>query len=219
MTIREAEVVDNNDPDKKGKVQVRIFPEMLNFEKSVLPWCSPYSQGSSFSKDTGTHFVLEVGSLIRVLIEDPFYKEIRYISDDYVEGLYFYDKANGLSAISELGTQTYPQPTFQIYKDGAIQFHNSETGESGTLYKNGGYFLHDKNGNIVFNAKNGKLKFNNTQGSLKDLLKDFQSILLNITTPLNFIDGKGMPCTYLMAGTDLPKAQQTLIKINTLLED
>ena len=43
--------------------------------------------------------------------------------------------------------------------------------------------------------------------------------MLGLVTPLNFIDGKGMPCTYANAGTDLPKIQTVLTKLNSLMED
>lgn len=165
-TIREARVIDNNDPNKKGKVKIRILPEMLSFKDSELPWMSTYQQGEGISADVGTHGVPEKDTFIRVLIEDyPIMKRIRYISDDYVEGMYIYSKASGLSAIAELSSQAYPQPLFHIFKDGTITFHNSSTGEHGTLYKNGQYELFDKDGNWFVYIKNKQTKIYNDSGS------------------------------------------------------
>lgn len=164
-TIREAQVISNTDPDKKGKIQVKIYPEMIDFKDSDLPWVEIYNKGSGISSDVGIHEFPEVGTWVRVLIEDyPFLRKIRITSDDYVEGLYIYSKESGLSAISELGTQTYPQPLFRIYKDGTIDFHNSSTGEHGTLYKNGQYYLVNSSGDIFLNSKDKPIKVYNSSG-------------------------------------------------------
>ena len=219
MRIREAIVVNNNDPDKTGKVQIRILPEMIDLPTGNLPWCAIYSSDCGFSSSNGKHVVLENNSLIRVLIEDEHFKKIRYISDDYVEGLYFYSESEGLTAITELSSQTYPQPTFHLYKDGTIEFNNSETGEHGTLFKSGAYMLHDSDGNIIVNSNTGKLKLYNAQTSIKQILLDLQEVVLGLVTPLNFIDSEGGPCTYTEASSHLPKMQQTLININNLMED
>lgn len=217
--IREAQVVDNNDTDKKGNVKVRILPDMLDFSEDVLPWISIYAQSNGISSEIGNHKVLEKDSYIRVLIEDyPFMKRIRYISDDYVEGLYIYDKISGLT-ITELGTQTYPQPTFQITKDKTIIFHNSDTSEHGTFFNDGSYFLHAADGNFYINSKDKKIKVYNSQYTLKEILVDFQAILLDLVTPLNIIDSRGAPCTFTKASTDLPKVNQALSKLNALMED
>lgn len=166
-TIREAQVVSLEDKNKKGLIKVRIFPEMIDFNESDLPWAAAYNIGTGISNSNGVHELPEVGSFIRVVIEDwPYLQRIRYISDDYVEGLYIYSKASSL-AITELGTQTYPQPFFKCYKDGTITFHNSETGEHGTFYKGGGYFLCDKDGNFFLNSKTKAIKAYNNSGSIE----------------------------------------------------
>lgn len=166
-TIREAVVIDNNDPDKKGKVKVRILPEMLDFKEADLPWVGIYSMSMGQNADYGEHIVLENDSNIRVLIEDwPFLKRIRYISDDYLEQQYIYT-AFSTTGVSEIGTQTYPQPSFKCYKDGTIDFHNSETGEHGVFFKDGGYFLVDATGNIYCNSKTKEIKAYNNNGYMK----------------------------------------------------
>lgn len=166
--IREAQVIKNNSADKDGKIQVRIFPEMIDLPDSDLPWIGIYKIGTGTTSTIGVHEVPEVGSYIRVIIEDwPFLKRVRYISDDYVEGLYIYSQFASKVSISELGTQTYPQPFFKCYKDGTIEFHNSETGEHGVFYKGGGYFLSDASGNVFLNAKAKAVKAYNNNGKIE----------------------------------------------------
>ena len=38
MSLHYATVIDNNDPDKKAKIKVRILPEMKDFAEDKLPW-------------------------------------------------------------------------------------------------------------------------------------------------------------------------------------
>lgn len=217
--IREAIVVDNNDPDKKGKVKVRIMPEMETFSEDVLPWIGIYTMSMGSSDSSFIHDVLEENSLIRVLIEDwPYLRKVRYISNDYVEGLYAYDLFSSVN-ISELGSQTYPQPNFKAYKDGTIEFHNSESGEHGIFYKDGGYYLVDSSGNTFLNTNTGKLKVYNSTAQLKTILKSLQEVLLDLVTPLRILDGEGRPCTFSNASTDLPKVQQVLVDLNNLMGD
>lgn len=180
-TIREAQIVSLNDPDQLGKIQVRILPEMLNFKTSDLPWAGKYNQGTGCSADVGLHELPEINSYVRVIIEDwPLLKRIRYISDDYIEGLYVYSKSSDLDSITELGTQTYPQPFFKSYKDGTIEFHNSTTGEHGTFFSNGEYYLKDATGNIFVNTKAKSCKVYNNNGYLE--LKSNGNLELNGNT-------------------------------------
>jgi hypothetical protein len=166
-TIREAKVVSNTDTTKTGKIQVRILPEMQTFSEDLCPWVDQYiSDGTGLSATAGCHNVYEIGSFVRVLIEDfPFMRRIRVISDDYVEGLYCYQNLD-LTPISELSSQTYPQPIFKMFADGVITFHNTSTGEMGILYKNGGYSIVDTNGNIYANSIDKEIKFYNSKASI-----------------------------------------------------
>jgi len=218
-TIRSAKVVDNVDINKLGKIQVRILPDLIDVEQSLLPWVGKYSIGAGTNSMIGIHEVPEIGTFVRVVIEDyPFLQRVRYISDDYVEGLYIYNKFEDVT-ISELTTQTYPQPFFKCYKDGTIDFHNSSTGEHGTFYKNGQYILIDSTGNLFVNLTNKKLKIYNDVSNMKEILKKFQEIILGLITPLSIVDGDGKPCTYANASTDVPKIQQALLDLNNLMGD
>jgi hypothetical protein len=43
-----ANVVNNNDPDKLGKLQIKILPEFKDMKESLLPWARPF-MSSGFS--------------------------------------------------------------------------------------------------------------------------------------------------------------------------
>jgi len=166
--FRVAKVVDINDENETGKIKVRVYPELIDVDEDFLPWASYYSNSiNGTSESVGEHTFPEVDSWVRVFIEDyPVFQRVRIISNDYVEGLYIYKKAEGLTEITELDEQTYPQPIFKFYKDGTIQFHNTDTGESGTLYGDGSYQIKDKNGNF-FSYSIKEHKFYNDNGYIK----------------------------------------------------
>ena len=166
--FRAAKVIKNNDENQLGKIQVRIYPELIDVDEDFLPWVDFYSNSlNGTSKNSGEHTFPEVGSWVRVFVEDyPVFHRVKIVSNDYVEGLYIYEKAKGLTEITELDTQTYPQPIFKFYKDGTIQFHNTKTGESGTLYGDGSYQIKDKNGNF-FSYSIEEHKFYNDNGYIK----------------------------------------------------
>jgi hypothetical protein len=166
--FRTAKVINNNDENKQGKVQVRIYPELIDVDEEFLPWVDFYSNSlNGTSLDCGEHVFPEIDSWVRVFIEDyPIFHRVKIVSNDYVEGLYIYSKSDGLKEISELDEQDYPQPIFKFYKDGTIQFHNTKTGESGTLYGDGSYQIKDKNANF-FSYSKKEQKFYNDNGYIK----------------------------------------------------
>lgn len=181
--FRSAKVVNNNDENKLGKIQVRIYPELIDVDEEFLPWVDFYSNSlNGTSLDCGEHTFPEIDSWVRVFVEDyPIFHRVKIVSNDYVEGLYIYSKSDGLKEIKDGGTnlldaQTYPQPIFKFYKDGTIQFHNTNTGESGTLYGDGSYQIKDKNGNFFSYSIKGQ-KFYNGEGYIK--LTDDGKIDLN----------------------------------------
>lgn len=171
--FRSAKVVNNNDENKLGKIQVRIYPELIDVDEEFLPWVDFYSNSlNGTSLDCGEHTFPEIDSWVRVFVEDyPIFHRVKIISNDYVEGLYIYSKSDGLKEIKDgetnlLENQTYPQPIFKFYKDGTIQFHNTNTGESGTLYGDSSYQIKDKNGNF-FSYSIKEQKFYNDNGYIK----------------------------------------------------
>lgn len=212
--IRDAIVIDNLDPDELGGIKVRVYPELMDVEDIFLPWAYPLS---SFTSETGESFIPEIGSNIRVIIEDEYWQKLRYTNEgDFVPSKYIYKKLD-LSSISELDTQEYPQPKFKRWEDGTVDFHNSDTGEHGTYHKSGSYVIFDKDGKIFINSP--KIKIYNGSEDLKSILKSMQNILKGLVTPLNILDGNGLPCIYQNVGQDLPAINQAILNLDALMED
>lgn len=221
MLIRIGKVVDNNDLDQKSKVKVRILPEMEKFKDSELPWVEPKYNGNSTTSNSGTRHIPEIGSFIYVEIEDFVDYAMKYRQAEWIEGFDIYNKVSELTSITELGTQTYPQPIyFKRFEDGTIHFHNSDTGETGILHKSGSYIVFNSDGQITINPSSQILELGGSSLSefvvkgneLKTQLETLQAKFSSLITQLQTFVFSGTPAT------DNP-LWQSLLAVTSLLPD
>lgn len=63
-------VVDNNDPDKLGRVKIKIYPMFYNLETKFIPWSVP-AQGifAGAGADSGSFCIPSVDSFVFVFFE------------------------------------------------------------------------------------------------------------------------------------------------------
>jgi len=67
LKLYNAFVISNDDPERKGRVQIRILPEMTDVEDIDLPWVVPFvSQSSSTTQEKD---VFPIGSNLWVLVD------------------------------------------------------------------------------------------------------------------------------------------------------
>lgn len=169
---RIGQVIDNKDPDKLGRVKVRIYPEFDTLEESSLPWAEPMNEDDicipSDSKGVGSFRIPEIDSFLVIEI-DPTWQEFHYSGrtpnrkrTDVITNIT--DELSGF--IDGVGV-SYPQPLYLIRtKDGAIGYHNTDTGEMGIVNKNGIYLRYDSDGNFEMGSKDGSKLYLGTDGSL-----------------------------------------------------
>lgn len=167
MEYRTAKVIDNNDKDKKGKVQVQILPEFNNvLDPSILHWAKPYYDKAGGSMSAGEHNPPEKDSYIKVIIEDKYWKEVFYLDEEYIDGNNSYQLLDQWSSMfPDMQTPVYPNPRFTKYKEGTVVFRNSETGELGLLHKSGTYIYFDDQGKIKIDSlgQDIEIKCNNAK--------------------------------------------------------
>lgn len=176
---RAALVVDDDDPDQLSRVQVRVFPELKDVEQSLLPWAKPVSHSLGQGSGHGVHHPPEIDSFVVVEIKqnwDSFY----YDGDKYIEG---YAQYGNFTAPSEIGTQTYPQPRFTLFKDGSVHFINTETGEQGVVTSTGTKIVSDANGKVSILSEDN-IEIGNT--SPKAAAREGDEILSNMTSDSGF---------------------------------
>jgi hypothetical protein len=164
MKFTQAKVIDNNDPDKKAKIKIKLLVEHKDVTNpAMLGWIKPLF--GSDTTDKVSFDVPEKDSIISILVFDEYYLEMRYIPQSYS---YIKQNADYSKFVvpSDIGSQTYPQPSFKLFKNGSIEFRNTTTGEHGWIHKNGQYILFDKDGNIFVYSKDKNIKFYNDQTSI-----------------------------------------------------
>lgn len=164
-------VVDDKDPDELSRVKVRVLPLMKDIDEADLPWAEPINYFLGHSADTGEHRPPEIGTEVFVLITKRgtnFY----YTHDAYIEGFALYGKFPA-GDIEGLGSQTYPQPRFKLYKDGSVHFVNTDTAEQGVFTSSGTTVLIDSDGNVIVDSPGdvtvtagGELVLDNGSGTI-----------------------------------------------------
>lgn len=154
---RTAIVTDVLDPERRGRVKVRIMPELYDTPVEQLPWVEFYSPGIGIGADSSAHIVPSLGTYVKVIIEDPQWNNIKWTHGDYIPGREGYRFVHELN-VKELSPQTYPQPNMQRTADGTIIFHNTETGEIGIVKQDGTYFLMGLQGQVVVKSGDSRMQ-------------------------------------------------------------
>lgn len=211
---RIAEVVNSQDPDQLGRVQVRIYPEFETLEGEALPWASPKHENDICipGENVGTFRIPEIGSFLVVDI-DPTWQNFLYsgVTPNRDRTDVILNISKELSSKADVDI-VYPQPLYLMRtKDGTIAYHNTDTGELGIVSKGGIHVLFDKEGNFKVGIKNGfNLKVSsdgsltykgavNPEGTLAYFkpLKEVLSAILTHTHTVEAAPGVTLPSTEL----------------------
>ena len=181
--VRPAEVVDVADEEEKGKVKVRIIPELNEVSEDLLPWVRPRKQSETgVSAGVGEHNVPDVGSIVLVVIYSEDWSTIDYTTDSLsLPSLYPYEEAVAeLDAVADKEAFEYPQPAFRRTKDGVVFAHDTEQGQLGLKHPSGLYVwigtagelfvkefseIHAESGPVALdiNAEDGTVKLNTNE--------------------------------------------------------
>ncbi len=205
-------VLDINDPDQKGKVQVKVLPEMVDIEDSNCPWFPPF-EGNGSTNEYDNH-PPEVGSYVWLLADDKFYHRYYTHFKYNLEGLVDYSPVDTLlSTISGLDT-TYENIQFTMYQDGGISFHNRNDGSHGYIQNSSTYMIMNSEGVIdVMGSSielNGNTKTFVTHTELDTALQTFITALNLHTHPDPTSGTTGIPSTSM--SLDISSSQTTTIK-------
>lgn len=213
LILGKAKVISIDDPDKKGRVQVRLIPEMEDAKEAHLPWYDPYI-GTGNNTTQKFNPPLE-GSVILVYSSGTTKRSGYYIFEDHIQG--FFDATKVSSKLSSIADTTYKDLHYRLLASGNILYENRSTKETGILHNSGSYIIFDSSGNIILNGKGNKLKVYNTTVNLKEILTDIQGVVSNVVSVGSFVDAEARPVVYNFAGTDIPIMSAVLTKINNLL--
>ena len=160
-----AKVVENNDPDKKGLVQIRISHLMEDTKDSLLPWARPFNNGGGGSTTQGVSFIPEKDSAIIVFFMDDFnYDQCYYIADQY------YEDSNIHNKVDDLGLESkYPDVKYIKLKNGiTIAMSSSTDTPEIAIHHPSSDILIDKDGNINIKAGTNELVMDDEGILIKD---------------------------------------------------
>jgi len=166
IELMKAQVIDDSDPNKTSRIKIKILPEFKDIPTSDLPWASPHAGlgmlGTEFSHNPPVK-----NSFVWVYDIDGFYQEFRYISGQWIEGLFDYTKGSTPAGnISEKTSSfTYPDPRFFLLPDGSVLFYSSN-GDKGIINSDGSYMFQKASGAHYLNAKANEVKVYNNSGSI-----------------------------------------------------
>ena len=166
LTLETAKVVDINDKDKQGKIQINIESKFKNFNKDLLPWAIPLFSDTSF--DTMSFNPPSVDSQVWVL-RDEYWKRFYYLTNRYFYNLFDFSKVSGLLDKCDKINKDYQNITFRYFKDKTLIFHNNEDGSSGIITSQGTVIYINKDGDFVRNIE--KNEITEIKGDRQEIIK------------------------------------------------
>jgi hypothetical protein len=73
--LREAKVINTTDPEKLGRIQLKVYPELSEIPDADCPWCFPYS-GGVHGKSFGVPLV---NQLVTCIVWNRYWNEITFL--------------------------------------------------------------------------------------------------------------------------------------------
>ena len=150
----EAEVIDNNDPDKAGRVKIKIPTLHARIlDKDNLPWAKQKSLFSGGSDSYGSSTIPEIGSLVWVQFDnDKDYLKPFYVADIHLNNFHPHSlfEDNVKSSVDGFSSN-YPDVKYQYYRNGVcIGVSSSDSTPEIVIYHpKGAYSYIDANGKIL----------------------------------------------------------------------
>lgn len=207
LKLYTASVVSIDDPSKKGKIQIKVLPELKDVQSDLLPWAVPFTmiQGAQ----TLSNDLPETGSTIRCLVNKS-WKRFYYLPNRYFESIFDFTKIS--TTLGPIGvSSTYKDLKFRLYTDGGLEFHNNSTGEHGFIHKSGSYQVFTSSGEIKINGGPSS-KIIITNG-----ITDLKTELSSLIDKLNAFVTVGSPVTQLTSPATQLALEASRLSISTLL--
>ena len=142
-------VVDNNDPDKAGRIRVKVYPMFADLpeeEYDAIPWAVPAFPISRGSGDFGTFAVPKIGSFVWVFFENF----------DYNQPVYFAEAFSKANIMAEFNTSEYPDKLgFKLSNGIYVYFVDRNSNKIlGVSHPSGTYIKIFDNGAVIIHSAN-----------------------------------------------------------------
>jgi len=136
-------VLDNNDPDKLGRIKVEVYDVLKGIEAPNLPWAIPamplfVGAGNGY----GSFNVPEVGSYVWCFFE----------CGDLYQPVYFAEAQDGVHGLPAERATSYPYRRVMKTKNGIVIYVDDTSREIKVEHPSGAYLKIDSSGNIIING-------------------------------------------------------------------
>lgn len=152
-----AKVVDNNDPNKKGRIKIRI--ESLHNEisdESLLPWAKQFSLSTGGSKEYGTSCIPEKDSLVWVGFHDKKeFKKPYYVADIHLNEMHPHNlfEENTKSVLEGFESE-YPDVKYTYLPNGiCVGYTSGDSPEAFFVHPKASFYI-NKDGETLFKDEN-----------------------------------------------------------------
>jgi hypothetical protein len=147
--LREAKVINTTDPEKLGRIQLRVYPELSEISpESDLPWCFPHT-GGVHGKSFGVPLV---GQLITCIVWSRFWNEISFLPFNITnptEHLFDDFMKNVRPLMKDVPTDPEEEHlVVERYEDDFSEFHDTKNRQHGWVHPSGAHATINNLGDI-----------------------------------------------------------------------
>ena len=152
--LYKGKVINTDDPEQKGRIQVRVIPELENTtltKDNDMPWFEPFFGNCSETEMEKKELLVD--SIVWIII-DTYWKKFFYLG--YYNRNYFFDFGKILKilkSVADIKNKEYNNLRFSLLPDNSLFFHNTSNSESGAIYNTGSFILHKSDGSFLINSK------------------------------------------------------------------
>jgi hypothetical protein len=163
--IRESQVISTTDPEKLGRVQLKVYPELAEIPDADCPWCFPHT-GGVHGKSFGVPLKEQ---LISCIVWSKYWNEITFLPFNITkptEHLFDKWKEDKKPKITDMKDDPKEEHFIvEEYEDGFTEFHDTKNSQHGFLHPNDTFVTINKDGDIFMQSIK-KLTFHNKDSDL-----------------------------------------------------
>lgn len=149
---REAKVINTSDPEKLGRIQLKVYPELSEIPDKDCPWCFPHS-GGIHGKSFGVPLK---DQLITCIVWNKYWNEITFLPFNITkptEHLFEKWDKDRKSKITDMKDGIEEEHlVVEEYEDGFTEFHDTKNNQHGFLHPSGTYITTNKDGEVFIQS-------------------------------------------------------------------
>lgn len=181
-----AKVINNNDPKKKGRVQIKIEHLHYGFSNEMLPWAHQSNKGLGGSDQFGSSIIPENDSFVWIWFEevDTFFKRPYYLCDIHFSNHHPHNLFEENIKSNVTSESEYPNTKYIYFKNGiCIGVDTNAQNPEVFIYHPGAYVFINKNGEIHLKGGTTALESSVLGETLKVVLDKIIDEINLITVP------------------------------------